>query len=100
MSRFEAFETEVRRRKDLDLAVQLGDFCYPDGDSTPLTTPWRGLPVSQLNVLVNHDMERGTKAEIMGQWATPDPKTKLSEPGWRLMPPPQTRGGGRASFRW
>ncbi|MCW5944054.1 MAG: metallophosphoesterase [Fimbriimonadaceae bacterium] len=71
IARFDAFEAAVRQRGDLDLAVQMGDFCHPGAESGPLTAKWRDLPVPQLNVLGNHDMDRGTKETIMAQWGMP-----------------------------
>lgn len=70
-ARFDAFEAAVRQRADLDLVAQLGDFCHPGAESEPLTRRWRAIGVSQLNVLGNHDMDLGTKAEIMAQWGMP-----------------------------
>jgi len=63
--RFKAFIDEVHRRKGIGLAVQMGDFCYSQPDSTPCIELWRELKIPRLNVLGNHDMDKCDKDAAM-----------------------------------
>jgi len=71
-SRFDAFLKETRSKRGLDFALQIGDFCHPGEDSAALTKKWRDLDMPQINVLGNHDMDRGSKRQIMNQWGMRD----------------------------
>lgn len=73
MERFDSFLKATRLRRNLDFALQMGDFCHPGEESRVLTQKWRDLSVPQINVLGNHDMDRGTKGRIMEQWGMPHP---------------------------
>lgn len=84
-SRFDAFLKETKRRKDLDLAIQLCDFCHPGDDSQSLTKSWRDLNLPRLNVLGNHDMDRGTKGRIMEQWGMKEPFGSYDHGDFRLI---------------
>jgi predicted phosphodiesterase len=71
--RFDSFLRETKRRRNLDLAIQLGDFCHPGDDSQALTKNWQNLDLPRINVLGNHDMDRGTKGRVMEQWGMKEP---------------------------
>jgi predicted phosphodiesterase len=68
MSRLEAFVERALKRKDLDLAIQMGDFCYSQPDSAPFLKLWNRLPMPKLHVLGNHDMDKCDKAAAMSMW--------------------------------
>jgi predicted phosphodiesterase len=65
MERFEVFAGEVRKRKGLSLAVQMGDFCYSQPDSAPCIELWNSLKLPRLSVLGNHDMDKCDKDAAM-----------------------------------
>lgn len=83
--RFDAFLRETKRRSGLDLALQLGDFCHPGDDSQALTKSWRDLHLPQINVLGNHDMDRGTKGRIMEQWGMKEPYGSYDHGAFRFI---------------
>jgi 3',5'-cyclic AMP phosphodiesterase CpdA len=67
--RLNAFLVAAQNRS-LDFLIQLGDFC--DGYSSDLTPEqkkflkaWHQFPAVKYNVLGNHEMDRGSKAQIM-----------------------------------
>ena len=67
--RLEAFLAAAAPR-DLDFLIQLGDFC--DGYSAQLTADqkrfvatWHQVRIPRYNVLGNHEMDRGSKRQIM-----------------------------------
>jgi hypothetical protein len=84
-ARFDAFLKETKRRKSLDLAIQLGDFCHPGDDSQAITKSWRDLDMPKVNVLGNHDMDRGTKGRIMEQWGMKEPYGSYDFGDFRLI---------------
>lgn len=65
MPRFEKFVAEVGKRKGLDLAIQMGDFCYSQPTSAPCVELWRKVDLPRLNVLGNHDMDKCDKDAAM-----------------------------------
>ncbi|MBC8063724.1 MAG: metallophosphoesterase [Chlorobia bacterium] len=71
--RFDAFLSATKQRRNLDLAIQMGDFCHPGEASQTFVKGWRDLDLPQLNVLGNHDMDRGTKRHIMDHWGMKEP---------------------------
>jgi 3',5'-cyclic AMP phosphodiesterase CpdA len=83
--RFDSFLKEVDRRKNLDLVLQIGDFCHPGEASNPISNRWRDLPFPQANVLGNHDMDRGTKGRVMAQWGMKDPFESRDLGSFRLI---------------
>lgn len=68
MSRLEAFATAVRKRRDLDLVVQLGDFNYGTPEAAECTKLFQSLPRPKLHVLGNHDMDKVDKDTAMRAW--------------------------------
>jgi hypothetical protein len=71
--RFDAFLAATKKRKNLDFALQMGDFCHPGDASKAFVKGWRDLDLPQINVLGNHDMDRGTKRHIMDHWGMREP---------------------------
>jgi predicted phosphodiesterase len=65
LSRLEAFASAVRKRKDLDAVIQMGDFCYSQPDSKPCIDLWSTIPHRKIHVLGNHDMDKCDKAAAM-----------------------------------
>ena len=68
--RLQSFLSEANRRP-LDFLIQLGDLC--DGYKAQLTAEqkefvgdWHGVRLPKYSVLGNHEMDRGSKQQIMG----------------------------------
>ncbi len=72
-TRLETFVREVKRRKGLDFALQMGDFCHPTPESevSKFLDLWNQIDLPKRHVLGNHDMDRGTKEQIMALWNMP-----------------------------
>lgn len=66
--RLDVFAEAVRSRRELDLALQLGDFCYSQEDSKPVVKRFNDLKVPKLHVLGNHDMDKCDKDAAMRCW--------------------------------
>lgn len=66
-ARLESFIEEAKRRK-VDFVLQLGDFCHPEEKSTAFMQIWNSFAGEKYHVLGNHDMDLGSKAEIMDLW--------------------------------
>lgn len=71
--RFDSFLKSAKSKSNLDIAIQLGDFCHPGEASASFVKGWRDLDLPQLNVLGNHDMDLGTKRHIMDHWGMREP---------------------------
>jgi predicted phosphodiesterase len=69
----EAFVAAVKRRKGLDFALQMGDFCHPtpEAETRKFLDLWNQIDIPKRHVLGNHDMDRGTKEQIMAMWGMP-----------------------------
>ncbi|BDC48273.1 hypothetical protein F183_A05890 [Bryobacterales bacterium F-183] len=62
--RLRAFLEAASGRK-LDFLVQLGDFCHPGTESREFLRDWHGARTAKYSVLGNHDMDKGSKREIL-----------------------------------
>lgn len=65
--RLEAFLKIASARK-LDFIIQLGDFCHPKPEARDFVKLWHSYRGRRHNVLGNHDMDFGTKAQAMDLW--------------------------------
>ncbi len=65
--RLAAFLEEAAQR-DLDFLLQLGDFCHPRPDAHAFVKLWEQADVPRYHVLGNHDMDLGSKRQIMDLW--------------------------------
>jgi len=68
--RLDAFLAEAALRSP-DFLIQLGDFCHPTPDARSFAKSWRSFRGPKHNVLGNHDMDYGTKQQIMELWEMP-----------------------------
>ncbi|MBC7927755.1 MAG: metallophosphoesterase, partial [Bryobacteraceae bacterium] len=68
--RLDSFLAEVNRRSP-DFIMQLGDFCHPKPESRAFLRSWHSFRGPKHNVLGNHDMDHGTKSQIMELWEMP-----------------------------
>lgn len=66
-SRLETFIHEAGQRK-LDFILQGGDFCHPTAEAKPFLDVWGRFQGEKHHVLGNHDMDKGTKQQIMDMW--------------------------------
>lgn len=65
--RLEAFLADVSKRK-VDFILQGGDFCHPKPDAQSFVQLWEQFPGERYHVLGNHDMDWGTKEQVMELW--------------------------------
>lgn len=65
--RLEAFMESVSKR-DLDFILQGGDFCHPTDKAKSFVQLWEQYKGERHHVLGNHDMDHGTKEQIMALW--------------------------------
>jgi predicted phosphodiesterase len=65
MIRLHAFVDAVKKRKGIDFALQIGDFCYSQPDSQECVSLWNELKMPKMHVLGNHDMDKCDKAAAM-----------------------------------
>lgn len=70
MARFDEFLETVERERP-DAVLQLGDFCHPEEAAKPLISRWNSIKAPRINVLGNHDMDKGSKQQIMDLWDMP-----------------------------
>ncbi|MBK7931745.1 MAG: metallophosphoesterase [Bryobacterales bacterium] len=68
--RLDAF-AEACASRSLDFVMQMGDFCHPKPDARSFLKKWHGIHSSRYNVLGNHDMDFGTKRQIMDELEMP-----------------------------
>ena len=66
--RMEAFVEATKKRKGIDLVLQLGDFTYSDDKSTDFVKKFHELNHPIIHVLGNHDMDKCDKATAMKCW--------------------------------
>lgn len=65
--RLESFVEAVKSR-ELDFVIQLGDFCYAKVSSAECVEAFDRIESARHHVLGNHDMDVGSKADVMGVW--------------------------------
>lgn len=68
MDRLTAFVAAVKQRNEVNLLLQLGDFCYSDSSSKPCLDLFRELKIPKIQVLGNHDMDKVDKDTAMQTW--------------------------------
>jgi len=68
LSRLQAFTDAVKKRHDLDLVMQMGDFNYSLPDSAPAIKLFADLPQPKIHVLGNHDMDKCDKDFALKSW--------------------------------
>ncbi len=68
MQRLEFFLEDASKRK-LDFILQGGDFCHSSiADAKPFVRLWEQYKGERYHVLGNHDMDYGTKQQMMDLW--------------------------------
>ena len=82
--RLEAFIEEAGRVKP-DFILQGGDFCHPTQEARAFMRIWEGFKGRRVHVLGNHDMDKGTKREIMDLWQMPERFYGFEEGGFHFI---------------
>jgi len=65
--RLEAFLAEASKHT-LDFILQGGDFCHPTEEAKNFVRLWNQYDGERYHVLGNHDMDLGTKQQVMDLW--------------------------------
>jgi calcineurin-like phosphoesterase family protein len=76
--RLAAFVNDAGQRK-LDFIIQGGDFCHPTKEAEPFLNIWNSFKGDKYHVLGNHDMDKGTKKQIMDLWGMEKPYYSFDE---------------------
>jgi len=85
LARLKAFVDAVELRPDIDLVLQLGDFCHPEPESRDFLAQWRRIKQPKIHVLGNHDMDKGDKALAMKNWGMPSRYGSVVHGGYRFV---------------
>lgn len=67
LPRLQSFIDEASS-KNLDFIMQGGDFCFSEPAAQPCIDLWNTYNGDKYHVLGNHDMDKGSKADIMKLW--------------------------------
>lgn len=67
LHRLKVFIHEAEKKKP-DFIIQCGDFCHPNDEAKPFLDTWNSFKGDKFHVLGNHDMDHGTKENIMDFW--------------------------------
>ena len=70
--RLEAF-INAAITKNPDFILQGGDFCHPTPEAASFLNIWNKFKGPKYHVLGNHDMDKGTKQQIMDLWQMEKP---------------------------
>jgi predicted MPP superfamily phosphohydrolase len=75
--RLEEFIQKANEKK-MDFIIQLGDFCFPKEENQNFMSIWNSFNGPKYHVLGNHDMDKGTKEEILDFWGADKTKPYYS----------------------
>jgi 3',5'-cyclic AMP phosphodiesterase CpdA len=76
---------EATEGRDLDFIVQMGDFCHPTPGGRALMRLWDQFKGPRRHVLGNHDMDLGTKRQIMDVWGMAEPHYAFDAGAFRFV---------------
>lgn len=82
--RLKVFAKAVSKEKP-DFAIQLGDFCHPEKIANKLMETWNTIGCPKHHVLGNHDMDKGTKADIQKMWGMKNRYYDFDFNGWKFV---------------
>ncbi len=85
MMRLQAFVEAVKRRPDVDLVVQMGDFCYSQPESQECIDLFNTLPHPKIHVLGNHDMDKCDKESAVKFFGMPSRHYSRVVGGYRFV---------------
>ena len=80
MERLEKFIDQAVA-KDVDLIVQLGDFCFPKKENLDFLKLWNQFEKPKYHLLGNHDMDVSSKQETMDFWDMPNAYYSFDQKG-------------------
>ncbi|MEE3041145.1 MAG: metallophosphoesterase [Candidatus Latescibacterota bacterium] len=82
LSRF----VQAAAEAEVDMAVQLGDFCQPKEANRPFLEIWERLAIQRYNVLGNHDMDGGaTREQTVAYMSMPARYYTFDLRGWHCV---------------
>ena len=84
LDRLKVFIGEASRRK-VDFILQGGDFCHPKPEAAELMQVWNHYQGDKYHVLGNHDMDFGTKRDIMNVWGMERPYYAFERGGFHFI---------------
>lgn len=84
LDRFQVFLGAVKQEQP-DYIVQMGDFCHFEKRSQPLMDVWNAYEGEKYHVLGNHDMDLGSKEDIMGMWGMEKRYYDFDHNGWKFI---------------
>ena len=77
---------EAAAEAQVDMAIQLGDFCQPTEANRDFLAIWEALQVPRYNVLGNHDMDSGaTREQTVAYMSMPSRYYAFDIRGWRCV---------------
>lgn len=85
MTRLTAFGQAVESRENLDLVMQMGDFCYSNLAARECSRYFNGLPHDKIHVLGNHDMDKVDKTLAVKFFGMPHRYYSKVVNGWRIV---------------
>ena len=84
LDRLKVFIGEASSRK-VDGIIQGGDFCHPKPEAAELMQVWNQYKGDKYHVLGNHDMDFGTKQDIMKVWGMERPYYAFERGGFHFI---------------
>lgn len=85
MQRLTAFGQAVESRENLDLVMQMGDFCYSNLAARECSRFFNNLPHDKIHVLGNHDMDKVDKSLAVKFFGMPNRYYSKVVNGWRIV---------------
>ncbi len=82
--RLKVFIHEASNRK-LDFILQGGDFCHPTEEAKKFVEVWNQYKGEKYHVLGNHDMDLGTKQQVMRLWGMKEKYYSFDKGGFHFV---------------
>lgn len=82
--RLETFLATAEARNP-DFIIQGGDFCHPTIEAEPFLKAWHQYKGAKYHVLGNHDMDKGSKQQIMEAWEMSTPYYAFEQGDFRFL---------------
>jgi len=83
-SRLEHFIKHANRA-NLDMIIQGGDFCHPTTEAKAFMGIWNDFKGDKYHVLGNHDMDKGSKQDVMEIWGMEKPYYSFDKGDFRFF---------------
>ncbi len=85
LPRLKAFAEEISKHHDLDLVLQMGDFCHAEPAADEFLAVWNSIKGHKLHVLGNHDMDKVDKDTAMRFWGMKSRYSTQDVGGYRFV---------------